>query len=235
MSRSKTLYQIQQYDSELDSASRRIEDIAIIISDTSELDKLYLIEAQRKQDYDEKQGILRSSENQVKDQTFKLEQNEKRLYSGTVTNPKELEDLQLESDSLKKYLTVLEERQLEAMLVSDQASSQYDEITTKVENLSLQKQSENEALLIEKNNLLEQITAVEKKKAQYLEANEIPDLSAYTTMRESLGGIAVTLMVNSSCTSCGANIPSAIEQEARSPGSLSKCPACKRILHPGTT
>ena len=235
MSRSQTLFKLQQYDTNLDSSFRRIAEIEILISDTSDLDKLHLIQDQRKLEFDEKQTELRSAENQVKDQNFKIEQNEKKLYGGMITNPKELEDLQLESESLKKYLTVLEERQLEAMLESDQAQSQYDEITAKVDDLSQQKNSVTKDLLTENNNLKEQIAITEKERNQYLEANAIPDLSIYNKLRESLGGIAVTIMTNSSCSSCGANIPSAIEQEARSPGNLSNCPTCKRILHPGMT
>ena len=235
MSRSQTLFQLQQYDTNLDSSFRRIAEIEILISDTSDLDKLHLLQDQRKLEFDEKQTELRSAENQVKDQNFKIEQNEKKLYGGMITNPKELEDLQLESESLKKYLTVLEERQLEAMLESDQAQSQYDEITEKVDDLSQQKNSVTKDLLTENNNLKEQIAITEKERNQYLEANAIPDLSIYNKLRESLGGIAVTIMTNSSCSSCGANIPSAIEQEARSPGNLSNCPTCKRILHPGMT
>ena len=235
MSRSQTLFQLQQYDTNLDSSFRRIAEIEILISDTSDLDKLHLIQDQRKLEFDEKQTELRSAENQVKDQNFKIEQNEKKLYGGMITNPKELEDLQLESESLKKYLTVLEERQLEVMLESDQAQSQYDEITAKVDDLSQQKNSVTKDLLTENNNLKEQIAITEKERNQYLEANAIPDLSIYNKLRESLGGIAVTIMTNSSCSSCGANIPSAIEQEARSPGNLSNCPTCKRILHPGMT
>ena len=234
MSRSKTLFQLQQYDSELDSSFRRIAEIDLLISDTTELDKLHLIQDQRKHEYDEKQNALQSAENQVADQYHKIEQNEKKLYSGAITNPKELEDLQLEYQSLKKYLSVLEERQLEVMLVSDQAMSLYNEITTQLDDLSLKKNSENEKLLIEKHKLEDQITTVEKDRTQYLRINAMPDLSVYTSLRKSLGGIAVTLMKNSRCSSCGANIPSAIEQEARSPGNLSSCPACKRILHPGT-
>ncbi len=234
MSRSKTLFQLQQYDSELDSSFRRIAEIDLLISDTTELDKLHLIQNQRKHEYDEKQNALQSAENQVTDQSYKIEQNEKKSYSGAITNPKELEDLQLEYQSLKKYLSVLEERQLEVMLVSDQAMSLYNEITTQLEDLSLKKNSENERLMIEKRKLEDQITTVEKNRTQYLKINPMPDLSVYTGLRESLGGIAVTLMKNSRCFSCGANIPSAIEQEARSPGNLSSCPACKRILHPGT-
>ena len=234
MSRSKTLFYLQQYDSELESSFRRIAEIDLLISDTTELDKLHLIQDQRKHEYDEKQNALQSAENQVADQYHKIEQNEKKLYSGAITNPKELEDLQLEYQSLKKYLSVLEERQLEVMLVSDQAMSLYNEITTQLDDLSLKKNSENEKLLIEKHKLEDQITTVEKDRTQYLRINAMPDLSVYTSLRKSLGGIAVTLMKNSRCSSCGANIPSAIEQEARSPGNLSSCPACKRILHPGT-
>ena len=232
MSRSKTLYQLQQYDTDLDMSYRRIEEIDTIVSDTKDLEKLRNVQEKHKQVFENKQESLRLAELQVEEQISKIKQSEDKLYSGVITNPKELEDLQLESQSLKKYLAVLEERQLEKMLDSEQAFVDYDEITVQVEALTQKKDSNNKILLKEKDNLLDQIKALNDKRTQYLNVNAIPDLSEYTKLRESLGGIAVTLVVNSSCSSCGANIPSAIEQEARSPGNLISCPTCRRFLHP---
>ena len=232
MSRSKTLYQLQQYDSGIDQALKRIQVIESILSDTKEFDTSLLKQAEHNIIHVEKQKFLKSAEHNVEVQNQKISKNQNKLYGGTITNPKDLEDLQLESASLQKYLSVLEERQLEAMLDSDQAQEYYDCTSALVSEISLKKQTESEILSSEKSDLESNISSLQSDREAFLASAEILELPIYENLRKASGGIAVTLMQNSSCSACGSNIPSAIEQEARSPRKLSFCPACKRILHP---
>ena len=235
MSRSEILYQLQQYDSGIDQAAKRIQAIALIISDTKEFDSTLKKQEEYKSFFDDKQKILKSAEHNVETQNQKIIQNQKKLYGGAITNPKDLEDLQLESVSLHKYLSVLEERQLEAMLDTDQAQEKYDQISALLEEISSKKQTESEILSVETTNLESTISSLQSDREALLASSEILELPIYENLRKSSGGIAVTLMQNRSCSACGSNIPSAIEQEARSPTKLSFCPACKRILHPGSS
>ncbi len=233
MSRSKTLYQLQQFDSELDKSLKRILEIEQLMNDRQELNRTIMVQADAERILHEKQKLLKHAENLVKDQNVKLEQNQNNLYSGAITNHKELEDLQLESKSLQKYHAVLEERQLETMLETDQALSEYEIAASHVEELSTSKSSSDNILAKESTTLENSILQIQEEKISYLNKTEIPDLPVYQSLIKSLNGIAVTLMVSSSCASCGSSIPSAIAQEARSPKNLANCPTCKRILHPG--
>jgi predicted nucleic acid-binding Zn-ribbon protein len=233
MNRSKTLFQIQQYDSELDNSHRRIKEIDIILNDHAEINKAISAQDELRDKFEVKQKQLQQAEHQVEDQSLKIDQNQKKLYSGTITNPKELEDLQMESDSLSKYLTVLEERQLEAMIEHDQAKANLDQASAIVEELSNQKQLGDKKLKTEKNELEIRIRDLQDEKESFLNSTEIPDLATYEKLRKNLNGIAVTQMISNSCSSCGSNIPSAIAQEARSAKALVNCPTCKRILHSG--
>jgi len=234
MSRSQALYHLQQLDTGLDNAHKRVQEIDTLLQDRSAL-ALALQNQQRMKDiHEEKVKILKSAEHEVSLQNTKVEQNQKKLYSGAVTNPKELEDLQLEAASLQKYLGVLEERQLEAMLEADQALTDLAAATADLEGIQMARDREHKALIEERTNLESSIASLSQEKNHYLEEHALSDLSIYQSLRESSGGIAVTLMVDSSCSSCGANIPSAIDQEAKSPTKLAFCPTCKRILHPGT-
>ena len=233
MSRSKTLYQLQKFDSELDKSSKRIQEIKQLINDRLELNKAIKAQADAGSILSEKQKLLKQADLHVSDQNLKIEQNQKKLYGGAITNHKELEDLQLESTALQKYLSVLEERLLETMLEADEALFVYNEATSHVNALASEKSDIDEILTAESASLEEAIIRIQEEKSAYLNNVEIPDLPLYQSMRKSLNGIAVTVMVSSSCSSCGSSIPSAIEQEARSPKKLAYCPTCKRILHPG--
>ena len=233
MSRSKALYQLQQFDSELDNSSKRILEIKQLLNDRQELDRAIEVQSGAEVKLIGKQKLLKLAENIVIDQNSKIEQNQKKLYSGAITNHKELEDLQLESISLKKYHSVLEERQLETMIEADQALSVYEKASSIAEELSISKSSSDKILAEESSGLEKSILRIQEEKKTYLKKTDIPDLPVYQSLRKSLNGIAVTLMVSSSCSSCGSSIPSAIAQEARSPRKLANCPTCKRILHPG--
>lgn len=235
MSRSKTLFQLQQFDTEVDQALKRIQEIDSILSNRKELDSVLTIQEKDQIIFGKKKQDQESAEQNVDEQNSKLTQNQNRLYGGAITNPKELEDLQMESASLQKYLSVLEERQLEAMLKADQAQDIFSKSSALVEKLTMDKQSEKEILSIEESELESKIVTLQDTRASFLDNNEIPELSTYERLRKSSGGIAVALMINSSCSACGSNIPSAIEQEARSPKIISFCPACKRILNPGVS
>jgi predicted nucleic acid-binding Zn-ribbon protein len=233
MSRSKTLYQIQQFDSQIDSALKRIQEINTILSDNQELNTATKIQADSESLLTSKKKSLSSAEMIVSDHSLKIDQNQKKLYSGAVTNPKELESLQQESESLNKYLAVLEERQLEAMLAMEDAQKDYDAASAKVSTLETKLKNKHEELISEKENLESAIADAKNQKEIFLSSHDIPDLQTYLSIRESSGGIAITLMISDSCSSCGANIPSAIAQEAKSPGKIAYCPTCRRILHPG--
>src|SRR5687768_18403957 len=73
--------------------------------------------AERK--HHEAERALKLSEAEVEKQSIKIEQTESSLYGGRVHNPKELQDLQKDVASLKRHLSTLEERELEAMLVAE--------------------------------------------------------------------------------------------------------------------
>jgi len=202
MSRSKTLFQLQQFDTELVQTLIRIQKINSILSNRKELDIALSIQEKDQFVFGEKKQNQKSSEQDVETQNAKLTQNQNNLYSGTITNPKELEDLQMESASLQKYLSVLEERQLEAMLEADQAQDVFSKSSALVDKLTRDKQSENEILSAEKSELKSKIVTLQNTRASFLDNNEIPDLSIYERLQKSSGGIAVALMINSSCSAC---------------------------------
>lgn len=232
MSRSQTLYQLQQYDSELDSAQKRIAEIHAVLNDDRQLRETQQRFQELKSAADEKKALLNQAESQVADQNKKIEGNQKKLYGGMVTNPKELEDLQLESTALANYLSVLEDRQLEAMLQYDHAKQEYDSIANQLDALKARLAQDHAALKEERGHLNDKLNTTNQQRERFLSRESVPDLKVYERIREASGGIAVSLMIASSCASCGSNIPSAIAQEARSPSKLVFCPTCKRILHP---
>ena len=150
MGRSKTLHQVQQFDNEIDHASKRIRDIDRILSDIKLLNDALKIQLDSELVLTEKKKLLANTEVAVEDQTLKIDQNQQKLYSGSVSNPKDLEDLQLESESLKKYLAVLEDRQLEALLEMEKAQNDYNSASSAVSDIRSKMETEHTELKEEK-------------------------------------------------------------------------------------
>ena len=96
MSRVSSLYRLQELDTEIDNNHARIEEINTILADNSELAALR--EALEGAEVALKEARTENStaNHAVLSQRDKIEGNDKKLYGGAVTNPKELEDLQLE-------------------------------------------------------------------------------------------------------------------------------------------
>ena len=124
MSESFKLFRLQQIDSELDKSYARIKAIDQLLADDEKIRRSqFKLDRAKKEHFDAEKN-LRLAEQKVKDQRIKIERSQAALYGGKVSNPKELQDLQQESESLKKYLSILEDQQLEAMLAMDERSSE---------------------------------------------------------------------------------------------------------------
>jgi hypothetical protein len=231
MSRSKRLYKLQQQDSKIDRAQDRIEEIHQILSDDEALQKTLVRAKATREILADKQKILRKAEYEVEDQQAQLDKTKEKLYSGTVTNPKELADLQQKAESLQKYLDVLEDRQLEAMIEVDQAEQAHAEAQRAVQALKTQREQEHKTLQEEKGTLEADIQRLREGRQALLKNISEEDLQLYKELRQSRAGIAVIHTSDQSCGACGTRIPAALYQIARSPSQIAQCSGCKRILH----
>lgn len=232
MSSSKFLYRLQQLDSEIDASRRRIAEIDALLADDSKLKAASRAEKQAASAAAEAEKQLRKAEGAVEDQKYKLERNKEKLYGGSVTNPKELEDLQMEADSLQKYLEVLEEHQLEAMIKLDEARAEHDQKKRVMEEIRDQWERTVQELESEKKALKKSIRNLQEKRPGLAENISKDDLQLYEKIRSRAGGVAVAGMKENSCAACGSHLPSGLAQQASSPSTLAQCSTCGRILHP---
>ena len=69
------------------------------------------------------QQALRTIEEKAKAVRVKLETSNAKLYGGRITNPKELQDIQLDVASSKRRLSAFEDEQLTAMIALEEAEA----------------------------------------------------------------------------------------------------------------
>ena len=233
MSRSFKLFRLQQIDSEIVETQNRLLEIKRILDDDSAIRKASRNLETASSVYADRAGELRSAEQSVQTQKIKIEQSESTLYSGTVRNPKELEDLQNEVASLKRYLAVLEERQLEAMFAEEAALKEKEDFLETLNQSKSEFSSLTQKLSEERECLEKDKQRLNSERTAASNSIEPEDLRLYESIYPRRGGLAVSAISEKSCSSCGSLINSTLLDIARSPEKIATCDSCGRILYCG--
>jgi hypothetical protein len=225
------LYRLQQIDSHYDQVAARMHEIQKQLSEDESLREAIARETTARLSLeDAKKNLLRAEEG-VQEQRIKIETSESALYGGRIRNPKELQDLQNEIASLKRFLSVLEDRQLETMIALDEADQNYQAALNKL-NSEQQRYNENQKALIAENGNLQSesgnILAERQAAANSLGKDEI---NLYEGLRKQRNGIAVAKIVNKACSACGSTLNASLLQAASITNQVSRCDTCGRILY----
>lgn len=225
------LFRLQQIDSQIDKSQRRLDEIQAILDDNAELRRVkgHLADAEDAQSRAEK--TLQKAEMGVKSQRLKIEQTEATLYGGSVKNPKEIQDLQQKSESLKRYLSTLEDVQLEAMLDKDEKVETRQAAQAAFDALQGKLAQEHSLLRGEQGKLNKEKDRLTRERNVALPEVDADDLSLYERLRKKKRGVAVAAISDGGCAACGATLPPSRQQAARSNTEFVYCPSCRRILY----
>lgn len=227
------LFQLQKIDSGLDILLNRLNEINKVLSSDetlkqadAKLNEVNILLGQA-------QANLRKIEEAGKAQQIKIETSSAALYGGKIHNPKELQDLQNEIVSLKKYLSTLEDQQLEAMFMVEQvehdlqsASNDYTLVQATVAN-------QKAGLLGEQSQVSRDKGKLTLERDASINSIQPNNLEKYQKLRKLKRGFAVASISEGACTACGATLPPAEWQAARSPYLIVYCSSCGRILYAG--
>lgn len=233
MSRVSSLYQLQKLDSELDRIGRRLAEIEAILQDSALIDELQSRLEDAQKSLQDTQSKASSAEHAVQMQQDKLKSTEASLYGGAVTNPRELQDLQMEQESLKRHLATLEDRLLEAMVHAEDAEQRCQEAERDLREAMDAREGEHRDLAGERESLAAQAEKLQGEREPALEGIPGEDLKLYQELRERLRGMAVAELEADSCGACGLGLPASEVQSIRSGTSPVLCRQCGRILYGG--
>jgi predicted nucleic acid-binding Zn-ribbon protein len=233
MSQPFRLYRLQQIDTQLDRATARLEEIEIALSEDKAVRRAQRRVEKAKDYLQEARKNLGGAEMEVQSQRNKIEQTEATLYGGKVRNPKELQDLQNESAALKRYLAVLEDRQLEAMLAVDEAEQGYEEADQELGKVKAEKSGEVAELSEEKATLLKEVSRLQVEREAAASGIPPDDMQIYAKLRIQRNGVAVAKVTDNACAACGSTLSAALLHSARLQNQLSRCASCGRILYAG--
>jgi uncharacterized protein len=225
------LYRLQLIDTQLDRVRSRLQAIEIALSNDEPLRNAQEKAEKVTQKLQEASKHLGNIEQQVEAQQSKIEETEAALYGGKVSNPKELQDLSNESEALKRYLMVLEERQLEAMLVVEDAEQKQKEALINLERVQAEVIQKNASLVGEQSSLTKDLERQTTERQAIASSIDKDDIDLYENLRAQRSGVAVAKVTERACAACGTTLNAALMQAARSPNHIVRCTTCGRILY----
>lgn len=230
MSAALGLYRLGEVDKHIDRVRTRLDNIQKTLDDDAEMKSARQLYENANGDYLQAQHGLKNAELDVDNLRIKIEQVEASLYSGSIKNPKELQDLQKDVASLKKHLATLEERQLESMLLSETATTNLEKAKNDLDLVQARLGNDHKKLIEEQTDLIRQMESLGQEREAALAPIESPLLTVYEDLRKQKRGVAVAEVDDGACAACGTTINAALQQTARSQKQLAHCPSCGRIL-----
>lgn len=227
----KLIRELEQIDLQLMEASDSLDGIKATFGDeTSVLLQKEKVDAGQERLKTAKQDN-QSLEHEAESIRTKLEEVESKLYGGSVTSPRELEDLAKELQYLKTGFNGIQEEVLRSML-------NLEEIQEVLRHDKQALQDEREGwdliqtkLVADKQELELSQQKLEVQRDSIAHNIEQKDLEIYERIRKDKGGVVAAKMERGMCRFCGVSLPTHLVQRARSGKEIVPCPSCSRILY----
>jgi uncharacterized protein len=235
MSRWASLLAVQEHDTRADQLNHRIQTLPVRAALAQLEDDVLAVDGQLADVHRRRDELGRSQqrlEDEIASLTERANQAEKQLYSGAVTNPRELQALQDDVASIRRRIGQLEDDELEIMELVEPVDAERSQLTSQRTRLD----SEGERLrgeLAEAESELGTQLAEARAERDAVAADVPAELwPEYDKLRARLGGVAIARLVGSTCQGCHLALP-AVEVDRIRKLALDDavhCEECGRML-----
>jgi uncharacterized protein len=210
MSRWESLLTVQGHDTRVDQLVHRAETLPqrAALVEVGErravLDDKVAGVAQRRGDLARSQQRL---EDEIASLTERANQAEKQLYSGAVSNPRELQALQDDVASIRRRIGQLEDEELEIMELAEPVDAELGELSSARERLDAESAQLAADLAAGETEIEDELASVRSERESAAAA--VPDdlWAEYDKLRSQFGGVAIARLVGSACQGCHLALP----------------------------
>lgn len=169
-------------------------------------------------------------ETEIDSYTRRIEGEEKRLYDGSVVNPKELQAIRAEVDNLKSRRSRTEDELLGQM-------ERREDLETRLAPLETQLAEAHERLTdvrgssaVELEEILAALEARRGERAEAARTIEEELLELYEDLRGAKHGVGAAALVDRVCQACHQELSPLEYEQVRNEEGVRRCPNCRRIL-----
>lgn len=229
----KQLYSLQELDLALDSIHIQKAKLEEELATRLRLDKKEADLAGEKEKLQETQGLHRERQLEAGSLRERSGLLEEQLYSGAVTNPRDLPAIEMEASHVKEQL---DQRDMELLELVVQADNQRAKISA-LENELADTQRAWDLRQGELTEQTEQLSAEQAtltaERSNLAATVDQSELQRYELLRKSKGGKAVAKVERGLCQACRMSLPTHHLQRVRAGRETVLCNSCGRMLWPG--
>ena len=225
------LYGLQELDMEIAEHRSRIASIDGELGDRSDLDSL-------NQEIENKRQGLQDIRLEHKSRTLdadsmreKVQDVEGKLYSGSITSPRELAGFEKESSILRAQLQKLDDRLLEIMLALEEAQTDIQSLEAGSRQAKKWLRARHAELADGREQLEVALADLEARRGGLTSHVGQHELKLYEDLRISKGGLAIAKVERGLCRGCRMALPTHQLQRARLGREPVLCNSCGRILY----
>jgi predicted nucleic acid-binding Zn-ribbon protein len=226
---------IQTFDTSLDQIAHKLKNLPEII----EAEKLRAQFEQLK--YREVAGIteaadreldVRKAESDVDQVRMRLEKDSQLLISGSISDSKQLTELQHEVDSLKRRQNLLEDEEIAVLQQLEDAQKNLDSIRGELARVTQELQKADEIATVRVANIEVEREQISNERST--EAKSVPEelLKLYEKVRADNRGIGASRFATGQCEGCQIQFSNAELNKFKNAadGELIRCEECRAIL-----
>lgn len=230
------LLEVQAHDTRIDQIHHQIANLAARAERDAARDALAATETAIEAEQSVRDDLGRQQrrlDDEIETVGTKRAGVEATLYGGSVTNARELQDLQEESEALARRVRQLEDQDLEIMEQIEPVDARLAELSTMRDQRQLVLEDAEVRLTTASAELDVALEAERAARASVAERVPADLLDEYDKLRAGSGGVGVARLVGSQCGGCHLTL-SAIEVAAlrKQPDVASHCEECGRLLVP---
>ena len=228
----KTLAELQEIDSHIDGLDYREANLAeraaylALKDEVAKIEALYANVAKKLRD---ESAILKKHEDVLEGLNAKIAKEEKRLYSGTVTIPKELAGIQQELAHLKDQADNTELELLEQSEVVDGSKSDDKTISERLQKRTAERDAAHKRMEDELAQIAGERDGWKAKREPVYTALSEDARRLYDKVRLK-HRVAVTILEGEICQGCRVDLPSTEADHIHESTKLERCSNCGRIF-----
>jgi len=227
------LFALQEIDSAIDQRDAVLAEIRARADESVDLAAARSDLADQSSGLGELEAQQRDLDLQVAALKDRAEPVERKLYDGSVTNSKELTDLQRDLEQITRQRQTVEETLLGVMerLEARRTATRAGE--SRVRTLESAWTAESDQARTDAQRLESELADLRLRRDAQAARIPAATVDTYNRLRKRRKGIAVVRVERGTCLGCRLTIPTVVIQRARSSSTTTpaQCPSCERMLY----
>ncbi len=230
MNSARSLLSVQDADRNLARHRRGYRQIKDLIDSSGGLKDLRIQEERSKEKALSDKLRLAKMESELAAFKDSLERSDKRLYSGSITNAREVSALEAEKQIAEENIIATEEAMRSAKIALERSTARTEMLSKELAEREEEWKMELKELISKMNHIREDYRVMQKEREKAIDGVPEKDMTLYRSLLPVKNGLPVVKVRKDVCLGCNVRLPAGEIERGKKSKSLVLCSICGRIL-----